>query len=545
MTIMFCAFEGPPQILRLYGQGTAHPRRVAALRGAHRPVRADRRARVDHRAVAIERVQTSCGYSIPFMDYREERPTLQQWAARKGDDGLREYWAEKNAASIDGLPALDPQWQPAVALRSAMLPIGVDHRADAASLARRGAVGSRPLGLDELSVADHLSPDCSAPAGRRWRRPRPSPSGCALSTMVLNNELRHPAVLANEAAVVQRAVRRPVHARHRGWARRGRARRDRPARCRRPPSASSDSRSRSSRSARLLDGETVTTTGAAPAPHRASGRARCRPTGADPRRRRGPRRAGRSAARHADVARAHRVLRPRRRRGHHTLTHFSADGLAAAARAACATLPPGPARAARGSRPSCSSSRSPTIGAAAAEALARRVGRRRDLTARRGARVAVPAARARSARSPSSSTSAPSRYGIETWTVFAGRPDRRAARRSSPPIVDAAPRLGIRVGSVVAVRRARWPGLEPGMAELGVDAVLLSVGPGPAVPHRVRGDAARAAHDARAARRRRRHARGAPARGAPRRRAPRRVRAALVGRDRRPDRHRRRAGRQA
>ena len=52
-------------------------------------------------------MQTSCGYSIPFMDYREERPTLQQWAARKGDDGLREYWAEKNVESIDGLPALD------------------------------------------------------------------------------------------------------------------------------------------------------------------------------------------------------------------------------------------------------------------------------------------------------------------------------------------------------------------------------------------------------------------------------------------------------
>ena len=57
--------------------------------------------------VAIERVQTSCGYSIPFLDYQDERPTLQQWAARKGEDGLREYWAEKNVESIDGLPALD------------------------------------------------------------------------------------------------------------------------------------------------------------------------------------------------------------------------------------------------------------------------------------------------------------------------------------------------------------------------------------------------------------------------------------------------------
>jgi hypothetical protein len=44
---------------------------------------------------------------VPRMDYREERPTLQQWAARKGDDGLQAYWAEMNVVSIDGLPAID------------------------------------------------------------------------------------------------------------------------------------------------------------------------------------------------------------------------------------------------------------------------------------------------------------------------------------------------------------------------------------------------------------------------------------------------------
>jgi hypothetical protein len=105
---MFCAFEGPPQILRLFGTGEAHPvgsppfddlaPRFPAIPGARAIV-----------TVAIERVQTSCGYSIPFMDYRDERPTLQQWAQRKGEDGLRAYWADRNAASIDGLPALDPQ----------------------------------------------------------------------------------------------------------------------------------------------------------------------------------------------------------------------------------------------------------------------------------------------------------------------------------------------------------------------------------------------------------------------------------------------------
>lgn len=108
LTIMFSAFAGPPQILRLFGQGQAHP--VGSARFEKLAPHFERlpgaRSIV---TLAIERVQTSCGYSIPFLDYREERPTLQQWAARKGDDGLAEYWAEKNVESIDGLPALDPR----------------------------------------------------------------------------------------------------------------------------------------------------------------------------------------------------------------------------------------------------------------------------------------------------------------------------------------------------------------------------------------------------------------------------------------------------
>jgi len=106
ITVMFCAFEGPPQILRLFGVGRAHPVGSARFEelAPRFPTLPGARAIV---TVALERVQTSCGYSIPFLDYRAERPTLQQWAARKGDDGLRDYWAEKNVASIDGLPALD------------------------------------------------------------------------------------------------------------------------------------------------------------------------------------------------------------------------------------------------------------------------------------------------------------------------------------------------------------------------------------------------------------------------------------------------------
>ncbi len=106
ITIMFCAFEGPPLVLRLFGTGTASPHGTPgydALAG-HFPDLPGARSIV---SVAVERVQTSCGYSIPFMDHREERPTLIQWAERRGPEGLEQYWADRNTESIDGLPALD------------------------------------------------------------------------------------------------------------------------------------------------------------------------------------------------------------------------------------------------------------------------------------------------------------------------------------------------------------------------------------------------------------------------------------------------------
>ncbi len=56
--------------------------------------------------VDVERISTSCGYAVPFLERGEERPLLKEWAERKGADGLAEYHAEKNLASIDGLPAL-------------------------------------------------------------------------------------------------------------------------------------------------------------------------------------------------------------------------------------------------------------------------------------------------------------------------------------------------------------------------------------------------------------------------------------------------------
>jgi hypothetical protein len=105
ITFMFCAFEGKPMILRLYGRGRAVLPGSAEwtdlapsfpeLPGARQIILAD-----------ISRVQTSCGYSIPLMDFKDDRDTLLRWAEAKGDDGLTQYRQQKNRASIDGLPAL-------------------------------------------------------------------------------------------------------------------------------------------------------------------------------------------------------------------------------------------------------------------------------------------------------------------------------------------------------------------------------------------------------------------------------------------------------
>jgi hypothetical protein len=103
ITFMFCAFDGKPRIVRLYGQGrTVAPdspdfadlaARFPTLPGARQIILAD-----------ISRVQTSCGFGVPVMTFAEHRDALPRWAETKGDDGLRQYREQKNRTSIDGLP---------------------------------------------------------------------------------------------------------------------------------------------------------------------------------------------------------------------------------------------------------------------------------------------------------------------------------------------------------------------------------------------------------------------------------------------------------
>jgi len=105
MTVMLCAFNGNPKILRLYGQGQviqpgdAHWHDYRQLFAPDLPgVR-----QIFH--LNIERIQTSCGFGVPLMDFVTQRDMLLEWANKKGPDGIDKYQREKNAHSIDGLPA--------------------------------------------------------------------------------------------------------------------------------------------------------------------------------------------------------------------------------------------------------------------------------------------------------------------------------------------------------------------------------------------------------------------------------------------------------
>jgi pyridoxamine 5'-phosphate oxidase-like protein len=103
ITLMFCAFTGRPNIVRLYGRGRvvqvgtdeAEPllECFPDIPGARSVI-----------VVDVTRVSTSCGYAVPLMQEVGPRRALVDWAEKRGDDGLTEYRATKNTTSIDGLP---------------------------------------------------------------------------------------------------------------------------------------------------------------------------------------------------------------------------------------------------------------------------------------------------------------------------------------------------------------------------------------------------------------------------------------------------------
>lgn len=103
ITFMFCAFDGPPNILRLYGKG------YTVLPGdpewpelsSHFNILPSTRQII---VADIFKVQTSCGFGVPYYNYTGERDHAHKWADKKGPGGLEEYKKEKNLVSLDGLP---------------------------------------------------------------------------------------------------------------------------------------------------------------------------------------------------------------------------------------------------------------------------------------------------------------------------------------------------------------------------------------------------------------------------------------------------------
>ncbi|MDQ6953187.1 MAG: pyridoxamine 5'-phosphate oxidase family protein [Mariprofundaceae bacterium] len=105
MTIMFCSFEKVPLILRLYGKA----RTILTsdddwdeYYGHFEPL-AGARQIFD---VSVDLVHTSCGYGVPLYDFVGQRPTLNKWAEKKGEQGIKDYWQEKNSLSLDDEPII-------------------------------------------------------------------------------------------------------------------------------------------------------------------------------------------------------------------------------------------------------------------------------------------------------------------------------------------------------------------------------------------------------------------------------------------------------
>ena len=102
MTIMMCSFDKQPLIFRMYGKGnvinqysdewTEWKTHFDDYPGTRQII-----------MLKINKIQTSCGYAVPTTEHFTERNTLVKWAEKKGDDGIKQYWEDKNLISMDGL----------------------------------------------------------------------------------------------------------------------------------------------------------------------------------------------------------------------------------------------------------------------------------------------------------------------------------------------------------------------------------------------------------------------------------------------------------
>ena len=107
VVLMWCAFEGPPKIVRVHGRaevvapGTADFDAYAELFEFPRE-----HVRAFVRITAL-RISDSCGYGVPEMRFAGERRALPAWTSKRGTEGLADYQRGHNARSLDGLPGVD------------------------------------------------------------------------------------------------------------------------------------------------------------------------------------------------------------------------------------------------------------------------------------------------------------------------------------------------------------------------------------------------------------------------------------------------------
>ncbi len=108
MTLMFCSFAGNPLILRVYGTARdVYPGDNDWDALAATFTRLDGARQIFD--LQIESVQTSCGYAVPQYNYVGQRDRLYKWAEQKGEEGIQQYWVDRNTESIDGKPTGMPQ----------------------------------------------------------------------------------------------------------------------------------------------------------------------------------------------------------------------------------------------------------------------------------------------------------------------------------------------------------------------------------------------------------------------------------------------------
>jgi hypothetical protein len=104
ITIMLCAFEGPPRIVRLQGQGTVVEPGDNAF-GVWRNRFGDHGGVRSVIVITLDRISDSCGYGVPLLSYEGERPQMAAWVEHKGSAGIEQYQADHNV-SVDGMPGL-------------------------------------------------------------------------------------------------------------------------------------------------------------------------------------------------------------------------------------------------------------------------------------------------------------------------------------------------------------------------------------------------------------------------------------------------------